>query len=140
MEKKIFFISKSTENLLNKKFENGKVITFDNFSHKNLEKLGINHDLAENFLDYNERLWIFDSVIKFYSWFKDPSLKIFEFEGINLLSLLDKIEFASAAFQTHNVHVSRIGVSNSPNSRTCVTPISLPYPLPTYIAAGTRSA
>ena len=46
---------------------------------------------------------------------------------------------ASAARHTHSVQVSRIGVSSSPNSRTCVTPCSLPNPLPTYTAAGTRS-
>jgi hypothetical protein len=46
---------------------------------------------------------------------------------------------ASAARQTHSVQVSRIGVSSSPSSRTCVTPMSLPKPLPTTIAAGTRS-
>ena len=46
---------------------------------------------------------------------------------------------ASAARHTQSVHVSRIGVSSSPSSRTCVTPTSLPNPLPTWIAAGTRS-
>ncbi len=45
---------------------------------------------------------------------------------------------ASAALQTHSVHVSRIGVSISPSSRTWVTPSSLPKPLPTWMAAGTR--
>ena len=38
---------------------------------------------------------------------------------------------ASAAFQTQSVQVRRIGVSNSPNSRTWVTPRSFPKPLPT---------
>ena len=46
---------------------------------------------------------------------------------------------ASAAFHTHSVQVSRTGVSSSPSSRTWVTPSSLPNPLPTCIAAGTRS-
>jgi len=46
---------------------------------------------------------------------------------------------ASAAFHTHSVQVSRMGVSSSPSSRTCVTPSSLPNPLATYMAAGTRS-
>ena len=45
---------------------------------------------------------------------------------------------ASAVRQTHSVQVSRIGVSISPSSSTCVTPSSLPKPLPTKIAAGTR--
>jgi hypothetical protein len=45
---------------------------------------------------------------------------------------------ASAARQTHRVHVRRIGVSSSPSSRTCVAPTSLPNPLPTTMAAGTR--
>ena len=46
---------------------------------------------------------------------------------------------ASAARQTHSVQVSRIGVSSSPSSATWVTPSSLPKPLPTWMAAGTRS-
>ena len=37
---------------------------------------------------------------------------------------------ASAAFHTHSVHVRRIGVSSSPSSRSCVTPVILPKPLP----------
>ena len=67
MVKKLFFISEnSSDNFLNKKFEGGKVITFDYSSHKKLTKLEIEHDVAENFLNYNERLWIFESVTKFY--------------------------------------------------------------------------
>jgi hypothetical protein len=38
---------------------------------------------------------------------------------------------ASAAFHTHSVHVSRIGVSSSPSSFTCVLPTSFPNALPT---------
>jgi hypothetical protein len=38
---------------------------------------------------------------------------------------------ASAARHTHSVQVSRIGVSSSPSSRTCVAPTSLPNALPT---------
>ena len=37
---------------------------------------------------------------------------------------------ASAAFHTQSVHVRRIGVSSSPSSRSCVTPVILPKPLP----------
>ena len=46
---------------------------------------------------------------------------------------------ASAAFHTHSVQVSRIGVSSSPSSRSCVTPNNFPKPFPTCSAAGTRS-
>ena len=45
---------------------------------------------------------------------------------------------ASAAFHTHSVQVSRIGVSSSPSSLTWVLPTNLPKPLPTCTAAGTR--
>ena len=40
---------------------------------------------------------------------------------------------------TFSVAVSRIGDSISPSSFTCVEPISLPNPLPTYTAPGTFS-
>jgi hypothetical protein len=46
---------------------------------------------------------------------------------------------ASAADHTQSVHVSSTGVSSSPSSSTCVLPSSLPKPLPTTTAAGTRS-
>ncbi|MFA6168037.1 MAG: hypothetical protein WC700_15550 [Gemmatimonadaceae bacterium] len=46
---------------------------------------------------------------------------------------------ASAAFHTQSVQVSRMGVSSSPSSFACVEPMSLPKPLPTQTAAGTRS-
>ncbi len=46
---------------------------------------------------------------------------------------------ASATVHVASVPVRRMGVSNSPNSRTCVTPVIFPKPLPTCIPAGTRS-
>ena len=46
---------------------------------------------------------------------------------------------ASATRGTFRVFVSRIGVSISPSSLTCVEPMSLPKPLPTKTAAGTFS-
>ena len=46
---------------------------------------------------------------------------------------------ASAARHTHSVQVNRTGLSSSPSSSTWVEPSSLPKPLPTWIAAGTRS-
>src|SRR5579872_6251607 len=46
---------------------------------------------------------------------------------------------ASATRGTFNVEVSRIGVSISPSSFTCVEPASLPKPLPTNTAPATFS-
>lgn len=47
---------------------------------------------------------------------------------------------ASATRNTDSVPVSRIGVSRTPNSSTCVDPTSFPYPLPTATAAGSPAA
>src|SRR3989449_754602 len=54
-------------------------------------------------------------------------------------SASNQVSTASAARGTHSVQVNTIGDSSSPSSFTCVAPISLPKPLPTTIAAGTRS-
>ena len=74
--------------------ENNKVFSFNIQSHKYLEKLNINHIIAENYLSENERIEIFDLVVHNHDWYsKIDKLKDFEFQKINLLGSLDTVEF-----------------------------------------------
>ena len=93
MEKKIIFISKSVSNFLQIQDSNNvKKFALDYISHKKLTEGCIEHDISDNFLDYNERIEIFDKVRKFHDWYNSPDFKDFELKGVNLLGLLDRIE------------------------------------------------
>lgn len=93
MEKKdIILISKSTTNFSSIKKNNKKIFTFDYESHKKLQKLGIDHHIAENMLDNNDRISIFNITKKFQNWHDNPFLEKFNLKGVNLLGLLDGIE------------------------------------------------
>ena len=76
------------------KLSDFKVFSFNIQSHKYLEKLNINHKNAENYLSKSERIQIFDLVTNYHNWYeKIAELKEFEFNKINLLGLLDTVEF-----------------------------------------------
>jgi len=71
-----------------------KVFSFNIESHKYLKKKKIDHKIAENYLSENERIKIFDHIVNLHNWYeKRKELKEFEFEGTNLLGLLDTVEF-----------------------------------------------
>ena len=92
MGREIIFLSESSDRSTIKKANDVEIFTLDYNSHKNLQQLGIKHSTAESFLNYDERLWIFNTAKKFHDWYKDPSLNIFELKDVNLLGLLDGIE------------------------------------------------
>ena len=92
MGREIIFLSESSDRSTIKKANDVEIFTLDYNSHKNLQQLGIKHSNAEAFLNYDERLWIFNTAKKFHDWYKDPSLNIFELKDVNLLGLLDGIE------------------------------------------------
>jgi len=74
--------------------ENSKVFSFSIEGHKHLEKQGITHQIAENYLSESERLKVFDMVVSFHEWYKEKNeFKELEYDGINLLGLLDTVEF-----------------------------------------------
>jgi len=95
MVEKIYFISDEVDNFSKIKKSDYKIFTFDYKSDLKLKKLGIEHDIAEEYLTYEERLWIFDTAKKFRDWYTDSSLDDFKLEGTNVLGLLDGIEFHS---------------------------------------------
>ena len=49
----LFDSSCNIDELTNDKIENSLIITFDYNSHKNLEKLGIDHVISDSYLDHH---------------------------------------------------------------------------------------
>ncbi len=79
-----------------------KVFSFNIQTHKLLESKNVEHAIAENYLTENDRLKIFDHTVYCWKWHKENSvLKELEFDGINLLSILDTAEF-------HNLVVNEL--------------------------------
>ncbi len=72
-----------------------KIFSFDIDVHKKLNSKKLSHELADNILDKNERLQIFDKGLEFLSWYSNLSSKDLELEGVNLLKILDGHEFHS---------------------------------------------
>ncbi len=71
-----------------------KIFSFDMSGHKILEQNNIDHEIADNLLSVNECLQLFDFVTSYYNWYEQkPLLNELEFEGVNLLGLLDTHEF-----------------------------------------------
>ena len=71
-----------------------KIFSLNIETHKHLEKRNISHEIGETYLSENERIKLFDKAVNFHNWYeKNKDLKFFEFENINLLGLLDTVEF-----------------------------------------------
>ena len=70
-----------------------KIFSFDLDIHEKLISKKIIHEIADNLLDQEDRMNIFDKLIEFRSWHSNlPSNKI-KYENVNLLKLLDSNEF-----------------------------------------------
>jgi len=70
-----------------------KIFSFDLDIHEKLISKKIIHEIADNLLDQEDRMNIFDKLIEFRSWHSHlPSNKI-KYENVNLLKLLDSNEF-----------------------------------------------
>lgn len=71
-----------------------KVFSFNVYGHKILEKEKISHVIAEEYLDQEDKLKIFDSTVSHYAWYKKfNDDKNLECCGVNLLEILDTAEF-----------------------------------------------
>ena len=73
--------------------ENTKIFSFDLDVHEKLVSKKITHDMADNLLDQEQRMNIFDKLIEFRSWHSNLPLNKIEYENVNLLKLLDSNEF-----------------------------------------------
>ena len=79
-----------------KKFsmENTTFVAADYETHKKLTDSNTKHELLDNYLQKKERLELYDFVLSKYTWYENLSRKSdFEFNNINILSLMSPLEF-----------------------------------------------
>ena len=79
-----------------KKFsmENTTFVAADYETHKKLVDSHTKHELLDNYLQKKERLELYDFVLSKYTWYENLSRKPdFEFNNINILSLMSSLEF-----------------------------------------------
>ena len=79
-----------------KKFsmENTTFVAADYETHKKLVDSNTKHELLDNYLQKKERLELYDFVLSKYTWYENLSRKSdFEFNNINILSLMSPLEF-----------------------------------------------
>jgi len=81
------------ENIIENK--NFKKFSFNLDAHEFLESKKIEHEIADNLLDENERFQIFDKMIEFREWHSKIKSDDYEIEGVNLLKMMDSQEFGS---------------------------------------------
>jgi len=74
---------------------NAKIFSFGINVHNELESRDIKHEIADNFLNENERLEIFDKVTEFRYWHEQLSSSDYNLDGINILKIPDSHEFHS---------------------------------------------
>ena len=70
-----------------------KIFSFNLEVHLELKHQKIEHIMADNLLDLEERLKIFDKMAEFRTWYSKIPNTDFELEGVNLLKILDRNEF-----------------------------------------------
>ena len=81
----LFDSSCNINDLTSDKIENSLIITFDYNSHKNLEKLGINHVISDSYLDQHFLSSIGKICYGLSQWYTQKSIeKIVEYDGLNL--------------------------------------------------------
>lgn len=99
LEKNIIFIYDSSDlEVIPKTLlmdESLKKFTFSLDVHQSLELKKINHITADNLLEQNERLELFDKALDFLLLNFKVASDDLEFEGVNLLELFDVHEFLS---------------------------------------------
>ena len=79
-----------------KKFsmENTTFIAADYETHKKLADSNTKHELLDNYLQKKERIELYDFVLSKYTWYENLTRKSdFEFNNINILSLMSPLEF-----------------------------------------------
>jgi len=79
-----------------KKFsmENTTFVAADYETHKKLVDSNTKHELLDNYLQKKERLELYNFVLSKYTWYENLSRKPdFEFNNINILSLMSSLEF-----------------------------------------------
>ena len=83
---------KLPKNLINS--SETKIFSFNIIVHKFLEDKKIEHEIAESYLSKEDHFKIFDTAVSFWEWHKSKCIdKEFQYEGVNILGLLETGEF-----------------------------------------------
>jgi hypothetical protein len=88
--KQIIIINKifQIEKIRHLKFEDYKIFAINYEIHRELDKIGINHIVADSLLSKKERYELYNFTISKFKWFKKNTLaNNFTFEGINLFEI-----------------------------------------------------
>jgi hypothetical protein len=96
MTKTIIFINnyKDVDSIVTNDLTESKIFSLNIEAHKYLEKRNLSHEIGETYLSENERIKLFDRSVDLHNWYeKNKELNFFEFENINLLGLMDTVEF-----------------------------------------------
>jgi len=101
--KKLVVVKGIEDTKILKKFliPENKIVSFDFYAHKELKKLGITHELIENYFDLNDQEKIDNLAIKLTTnWYQIESIEeLIKFNNLNLGNLLE-IELITFIFET----------------------------------------
>lgn len=77
----------------NLELSSSKIFSFNIYVHKSLEKEQITHEIAEHYLNNNDRLNVFDTTVSLYDWYKKNTITDnVRLEGVNIFGILDTAE------------------------------------------------
>lgn len=98
-----------------------KIFSFSSDTHEILSLKKLNHELADNILNKNDRLEIFDKCLDYFSWDSEIPSNDLEFEGVNLLKLFDSHELHSLLMPVliNFITIKRIIEKEKPNGIIC---------------------
>ena len=97
---------------------NRKIIAVDFETHQKLKEENIFHEFLDNYLKPNQRKELYDHVLTKYNWYEDISIKKdFEFNNINILSLMSPLEFHefSLSILIKFIAIKNLLKENNPN-------------------------
>ena len=133
----IFLVDESVDmNILKskvKEYDNIRIISYDYYTHKSLNNLGLNHEKIEDYLDEEDRLLIDEKVIELSTnWYKHESLqKYLKYEDINLGSLLE-MEFTKYFFNILKKFIGTMRIIEKEKPEMVVTSLLLSRIITTF--------
>jgi hypothetical protein len=98
-----------------------KIFSFSSDTHKILSSKKLNYELADNILNKNDRLEIFDKCLDYFSWDSEIPSNDLVFEGVNLLKLFDSHELHSLLMPIliNFITIKRIIEKEKPSEIVC---------------------
>ena len=97
--------------------KNNKIFSFNLKSHDYLNEKNIKHEIAEDYLNKDDKLKIFDSATLCWNWYDDEILKkLMNCRGINLLKIFDNAEFHQFILKEagHVLNIKRVLEKENP--------------------------